>query len=97
MSELSYYFLDDCISNPSLCAEGLSIAFWLKFVSGQYVISSGGASGFATGFDFYRESAAGDFRLILETSTSEWSLKVNTIPRVRYGKSILEQYPTLFT
>ncbi|XP_022789234.1 protocadherin Fat 4-like [Stylophora pistillata] len=73
-------FKDNCISNPSLCAEGLSIAFWVKFVSGQYVISSGGASGFATGFDFYRESAAGDFRLVLQNSTSEWSLKLNDIP-----------------
>ena len=58
------------------------MAFWLKFLSGQYIISSGGKSGFATGFAFYRESAAGDFKLILETSTNEWSLKLNDIPKV---------------
>ncbi|XP_078366665.1 protocadherin Fat 4-like [Oculina patagonica] len=74
-------FRDDCISNPTLCDDGLSVAFWLKFISGQYIISSGGASRFATGFDFYRESAAGDFKLILETSTKEWSLKLNDIPK----------------
>ena len=64
------------------------MALWMKFTSGQYIISSGGASRFATGFDFYRESAAGDFELILETSTAEWSLKVNDIPKVspfKYG------------
>ena len=78
-----HWFPDDCVSNPSLCAEGLSVAFWLKFFSGQYIISSGrGASRFATGFDFYRESADGDFKLILETQTKEWSLKVNDIPKV---------------
>lgn len=63
------------------------MAFWLKFLSGQYIISSGGASRFATGFDFYRESAAGDFKLILETSTKEWSLKLNDIPKVFFFQS----------
>ena len=56
----------------------------MKFTSGQSMISSGGASRFATGFDFYRESAAGDFKLILETSTNEWSLKVTDIPKVTF-------------
>ena len=79
------FFLVDpggCISNPTLCPRGLTVAFWLKFFSGQYIISSGGSSRFATGFDFYRESAAGKFNLILETSTHQWSLKLNDIPKV---------------
>ena len=59
----------------------------MKFTSGQPIISSGGVSRFATGFDFYRESAAGDFKLILETSTTEWILKVNDIPKVSLFKS----------
>ena len=59
----------------------------MKFTSGHSVISSGGASRFATGFDFYRESAAGDFKLILETSTNEWNLKVTDIPKVALLKS----------
>lgn len=63
------------------------MAFWIKFISGQSVFSSGGASRFATGFDFYRESAAGDFKLILETSTNEWSLKVDDIPKVNFFQS----------
>ncbi len=67
------------------------MAFWLKFISGQYIISSGGASRFATGFDFYRESAAGDFKLILETSTKEWSLKLNDIPKVIFQCAVAIQ------
>lgn len=59
----------------------------MKFTSGQSIISSGGASRFATGFDFYRESAAGDFKLILETSTNEWSLEITDIPKVTLFKS----------
>ena len=71
-----------------MCSEGLSVAFWMKFISGQSIISSGGASRFATGFDFYRESAEGDFKLILETSTNEWSLKVDDIPKVTFFQSV---------
>ena len=72
----------DCISDPSKCFHGLTVAFWIKFFSGRFIISSGGHSSFATGFDFYRESADGKFILILETSTQQWSLQLNNIPEV---------------
>ena len=58
------------------------MAFWLKYISGQYIISSGGKSSFATGFDFYREKADGRFNVILETSAHRWRLKLNDIPKV---------------
>ncbi|XP_068723113.1 protocadherin Fat 4-like isoform X1 [Montipora capricornis] len=80
-------FQDNCVSNPNLCPEGLTVAFWLKYISGQYIISSGGKSSFATGFDFYREKADGRFNVILETSTHRWRLKLNDIPKVWFYAS----------
>ena len=75
----------DCISDPSKCFHGLTVAFWMKFFSGRFIISSGGHSSFATGFDFYRESPDGKFILMLETSTHQWSLQLNNIPEVAKG------------
>ncbi|XP_067054992.1 protocadherin Fat 4-like [Acropora muricata] len=84
-------FKGNCVSNPTLCPHGLTVAFWLKYISGQYILSSGGKSSFATGFDFYHEKADGTFRLILETSTHRWSLKLKGVPKIWFYASFTWQ------
>ena len=72
------------MSEPSLCAEGLSVAFWLNFTSGRYVLSSGGQSEFATGFAFFYDKEAAEFVIVLATNMKKWTVKIDAIPQVGY-------------
>ena len=31
---------DDCVVNPTECTEGLSVAFWMKYVDGNAVVQA---------------------------------------------------------
>ena len=68
---------DDCISNPTLCTNGLSVAMWIKFEAGGFIMSSGAQSNLATGFSLSFESAA--FRLRLSTNTKEYQMSISSV------------------
>eukprot|EP00795_Rhopilema_esculentum_P002535 gene2535-730_t len=70
-------FKGDCISNPTLCTSGLSLAMWIKFEAGGYILSSGAQSNHATGLSLNFES--GFFRLRLATQTKEFELRINSV------------------
>ncbi|XP_048580487.1 cadherin-23-like isoform X2 [Nematostella vectensis] len=77
-------FENDCVSNPSLCPDGLSVAFWLKFNSGRYIISSGGQSQFAAGFAFYYTKETNKYTLLLATLNRKWEIMLASIPQTWY-------------
>lgn len=34
-------FQRECITDPNVCTDGLSVAFWLRMLKGKYIISGG--------------------------------------------------------
>ena len=56
------------------------MAFWLNFLGGRYIISSGGQSGFAAGFAFHQQS--NKFVLTMATLRKKWEIEIDSIPKV---------------
>ncbi|XP_068688990.1 uncharacterized protein [Montipora foliosa] len=87
---------DDCIVNPTECTEGLSVAFWMKYVDGEFIISSGGYTyqDYGPGFRFVcqncskikRPHAHSTRSFILELSTTQatWKIVLDCIPHWWY-------------
>ncbi|CAH3019822.1 unnamed protein product [Porites evermanni] len=86
---------DECITNPSKCTEGLSVAFWIKYTEGKFIISAGRYTEIADdgpGFRFICSNCSrnsgvpethnsGIFLLELSTTTKKWRIHLDTIPR----------------
>lgn len=83
---MKLYFSDDCLSNPSLCTQGLSLSMWIKFEAGGYIISSGAQSNLATGLSLSFQ--AGQFKLLLATTTREYELIISSVPTTWYHFTI---------
>jgi len=83
---------DQCIVDPSLCREGLSVAFWIKYNTGKFIISSGQYTdrNFGPGFRFICESCpkkkgphlyrSRRFLLELSTINRKWTILLDHIP-----------------
>ncbi|KAM7438912.1 hypothetical protein ABFA07_011617 [Porites harrisoni] len=86
---------DECTTNPSKCTEGLSVAFWIKYTEGKFIISAGRYTDIADdgpGFRFICSNCSrnsgvpethnsGIFLLELSTTTKKWQIHLDTIPR----------------
>ncbi|XP_078345693.1 uncharacterized protein LOC144631168 isoform X3 [Oculina patagonica] len=84
---------DQCIVDPTLCREGLSVAFWIKYNKGKFIISSGQytSENFGPGFRFICESCSknkgphinpsGRFLLELSTLNHKWTILLDSLPR----------------
>ena len=82
MTVLASSLVDDCISNPTLCTQGLSLSMWIKFEAGGYILSSGAQSNHATGLALSFQS--GRFKLLVATTSREYQLMIDSVPRTWY-------------
>ena len=72
------FLLGDCISNPTLCSEGISVSLLMKFDGGGFIISSGAQATHATGFSFSFEN--GKYRLRVATLAHLYEISLDSIP-----------------
>ena len=66
-----------CISDPSNCQQGITIEFWLKFRSGEIILSSGGYTKrhVGPGFILKYNSKIHRLQFLLSTTSQLWSIK----------------------
>jgi hypothetical protein len=66
----------------------LTVAFWLEFRGGRYIISSGGQSPFGAGFAFSYAKETGKYSLLLATLSTKWEITLDLIPKVNLISSV---------
>ncbi|XP_067019001.1 uncharacterized protein [Acropora muricata] len=69
-------FNADCVTEPSRCSEGFTLAFWLKVNGTGYIMSSGSFTNHRNGpgYQLYYHESLKRFKFLLETRDSRWSL-----------------------
>ena len=69
-------FNADCVTEPSRCSEGFTLAFWLKVNGTGYIMSSGSFTSHRNGpgYQLYYHESLKRFKFLLETRDSRWSL-----------------------
>ncbi|XP_074628220.1 uncharacterized protein LOC141886102 isoform X3 [Acropora palmata] len=69
-------FNADCVTEPSRCSEGFTLAFWLKVNGTGYIMSSGSFTNHRNGpgYQLYYHESLRRFKFLLETRDSRWSL-----------------------
>ncbi|XP_022796048.1 uncharacterized protein LOC111334546 isoform X2 [Stylophora pistillata] len=82
-------FKEECIVDPSSCSEGLSVAFWIKYIKGEFILSSGHytSSSVGPGYRFVCENcgphltSSGRFILELSNHSHKWRILLDSLPK----------------
>nr|XP_058962628.1 uncharacterized protein LOC131789508 isoform X2 [Pocillopora verrucosa] len=82
-------FKEKCIVEPSSCKEGLSVAFWIKYIKGEFIISSGHytLSSRGPGYRLICENCGPHLtssrRFVLELSnhSHRWRILLDSLPK----------------
>ncbi|EDO45822.1 predicted protein [Nematostella vectensis] len=80
-----------CINDPTLCDDGLTVAFWLKYHAGEFILSGGRYTDLQRGpgfqflcLDCYKapqNNKPKNFVLNLTTQTKDWKITLDFLPK----------------
>ncbi|EDO45885.1 predicted protein [Nematostella vectensis] len=80
-----------CINDPTLCDDGLTVAFWIKYHAGEFILSGGRYTDHqrGPGFQFLclnchkdpKKNKPKNFVLNLSTQTKDWKITLDFLPK----------------
>jgi len=75
-------FKRECFTEPNVCSEGLSVAFWLRMTNGKYIIAGGRYRDEprGSGFVILHDSNSSEFRIEVATPNKKWTAVIHKIP-----------------